>query len=437
MVVAGLTDVRALMSENGVPGLSLAYLPDLSTEPVAQVWGVASTSGTRPVAEGTVFRAGSLSKPVTAFAVLQLAQRGYFDLDADMNSLLTSWEVPSAGGWQPAVTARMLLAHVAGTSGWGDDRGYGGTDPPESLVEVLEGHGDTPPLTFHTLPNVMWHYSSGGYHLLQLLVTDITSTSFADAVGELVLDPLGMSSTTFEAPLPQRFRAAAADGHIEGRVIVAGTKRDPAVAAQGMWTTPSDLMRLARAINAKAAPEMLVGHAVEPRMGLGLFLNDETGHTWWSHSGSVPGFECLMGGVADAGFAWAALANSSSAAPVVKAVGEMISRNEGPGPFAVHDLLWEDISAAIRMNRHHLAATGTYRLASGLDVVLAATPPDKWGLRSIEITLPGQPTVQLAHPFGDDHWRVPGFEAVLVFEPPDTLRFLQAGREVLAERVPG
>ena len=288
MAIAGLSDVGELMSEGGVPGLSLAYCKDASSEPVVQVWGVASKADNRPVRAGTVFRAGSLSKPVTAFAVLQLAGRGHLDLDADLNSLLTSWAVPSVGGWKPAVSARMLLAHVAGASGRGDNRGYAEEEPPQTLVEVLEGHGDTPPLTFHTLPNIMWHYSSGGYHLLQLLVTDITGASFADAVSELVLGPLEMSSTTFKAPLPQRFSAVAADGHVDGRAIVAGTKRDPAVAAQGMWTTPSDLMRLARAVNSKAAPEMLVGHPVEPRMGLGLFLNGETGHNWWSHSGSVP-----------------------------------------------------------------------------------------------------------------------------------------------------
>ena len=89
--------------------------------------------------------------------------------------------------------------NAARSRGWrpgrGDNRGYGEEEPPQTLVEVLEGHGDTPPLTFHTLPNIMWHYSSGGYHLLQLLVTDITGASLADAVSELVLGPLEMSAT--------------------------------------------------------------------------------------------------------------------------------------------------------------------------------------------------------------------------------------------------
>ncbi len=87
------------------------------------------------------------------------------------------------------------------------------------------------------------------------------------------------------------------------------------------------------------------------------------------------------------------------------------------------------------MNTHKLQAVGTYRLLGGGEVVLGAVPPDKWGQRLIELTLPGQPTVPLNWPVTDGQWRVPGFETILVFDPPDRLRFVQSGREVIAERV--
>ena len=79
----------------------------------------------------------------------------------------------------------------AGSSGRGDNLGYSAREPPEPLVAVLEGGlGDTPPLTFQALPNVMWHYSGGGYYLLQLLVADLTGASFEDDANEFVLGPL-------------------------------------------------------------------------------------------------------------------------------------------------------------------------------------------------------------------------------------------------------
>jgi hypothetical protein len=115
------------------------------------------------------------------------------------------------------------------------------------------------------------------------------------------------------------------------------------------------------------------------------------------------------------------MAHSTTSAPVVKAVGELLSRLEGPGPFAMHDLDCAAIAAAIRMKQHHLAAIGTYRLTSCLEVVLVPAAPDQWGQRSIEIHTPGPTAVQLASPFADGHWRGPGLEAVLVSEPPDRL----------------
>lgn len=106
-----------------------------------------------------------------------------------------------------------------------------------------------------------------------------------------------------------------------------------------------------------------------------------------------------------------------------------------PGPLQVRHLTWDGIAAAIRMNNHHLTALGTYRLPGGQTVTLTASEPDRWGQRRIEITLPGQPRVELAEPFTDGHWRVPGLEALVVFEPPDGLVFHQNGRSVQAKRI--
>jgi CubicO group peptidase (beta-lactamase class C family) len=148
-----LDEVPGLLDDRGVPGLSLAYVTGPGAVPATGTWGSASAGSSRPVIPETIFRAGSLSKPATAFAALALARQGLLDLDADVNSLLRSWRVPPVGGWQPVITTRMLLAHVAGTSGWDAGAGYASAEPPESVIDVLEGRGDSPALTFHSLPN--------------------------------------------------------------------------------------------------------------------------------------------------------------------------------------------------------------------------------------------------------------------------------------------
>lgn len=402
--------------------------------PVTCAWGSASVGSSRPVTTETVFRAGSVSKPATAFAALALAGQGWLDLDAGVNSLLRSWKVPPVGGWQPVVTTRMLLAHVAGTSGWEPGDGYAGAEPPESVIDVLEGRGDSPALTFHTLPGVMWNYSSGGYLVLQLLISELTGLAFPEAMADLVFGPLGMSWSTFQAPLPGRFRPLAADAHVEGKAPApGGLRHDPAMAHAGMWTTPRDLMALAAAIS--AAPQMLTGHPVEDRMGLGVFLNSGAGITWWSHTGSVAGFECVLAGTAETGFAVAAMANSADGFAVARDAADLASRLHGPGPLRLGTLPWEGIGAAIRMNSHHLSALGTYRLPGGQLVALTATEPDRWDQRKIEITLPGQPRAELSWPFTDGHWTIPGIGALVVYEPPGELVFHQNGRSVRARRV--
>jgi len=430
-----LDEVPGLLADHGVPGLSLAFVTGPGAAPVTGAWGSASAGSSRPVTPETVFRAGSVSKPATAFAALALAGQGRLDLDADVNSLLRSWKVPPAGGWQPVVTTRMLLAHVAGTSGWEPGAGYAGAEPPESVTDVLAGRGDSPALTFHALPNVMWNYSSGGYLVVQLLISELTGLAFPEAMTELVLGPLGMSSTTFQTPLQGRFRSLAADAHVEGKAPVPGGRRhDPAMAHAGMWTTPRDLMALAAAISA-SAPQMLTGHPAEARMGTGLFLNSGSGITWWSHSGSVPGFECVLAGVAGAGFAVAAMTNSAAGFAVARDAADLVSRLHGPGPLRLGTLTGEGIGAAVRMNSHHLSALGTYRLPGGSLVALTATEPDRWNQHKIEITLPGQPRVELSWPFTDGHWTIPGIGALVVYEPPDELVFHQNGRSVRAKRV--
>ncbi|HET9079658.1 MAG TPA: hypothetical protein VFO01_03965 [Trebonia sp.] len=130
------------------------------------------------------------------------------------------------------------------------------------------------------------------------------------------------------------------------------------MAHAGMWTTPLDLMALAAAVNAGAAPQLLTGHPAEPRMGLGLFLNSGAGITRWSHTGSVAGFECVLAGTAGTGFAVAAMTNSAGGFAMARDAASLVSRLHGPGPLRLGTVPREGIGAAIRMNSHHLVVAG-------------------------------------------------------------------------------
>jgi YD repeat-containing protein len=216
------------------------------------------------------FQAGSVSKPVAALTVVRLADGGALALDWDVNDQLTSWRLPGGDG----VTPRQLLSHTAGL-GTPFCPGYPEAEPVPSLVDVLDAVEIEGALG-------EFRYSGGGYALLQLLVEDVTGSSFADVAREVVLEPLGMTRSTF-----------AQNG---GWVY-------PEQAAAGLWTTAADLGRfvselqrgVAGAEQMKAAqvelPEegewtVLRTLGIEPpdRFGLGLFL---TGDAWFSHFGGA------------------------------------------------------------------------------------------------------------------------------------------------------
>jgi CubicO group peptidase (beta-lactamase class C family) len=196
-----------------------------------------------------LFQAGSVSKPVTALAALELAARGEVDLDGDVNERLTSWQVPGP--------ERISLGHLLGhTSGMGVPffPGYPqGADVP-TLPEVLAGTppSRTPVVRVDPAKYGKFSYSGGGYAVVQQLIEDVTGVPFAEAARGLVLEPLGMSHSTFEQPLPTELRAAAAreDWHVY-----------PESGAAGLWTTPDDLARYVGSLQAALAGQTSVVRA--------------------------------------------------------------------------------------------------------------------------------------------------------------------------------
>lgn len=245
----------------------------------------------------TFFQAGSISKSVTALVVLELARRSMLVLDGDVNDQLRHWQLPDAAG----ISVRDLLGHTGGV-GIGFYPGYSQHETAPTLLEELDGRGraNTPPVRVDRRFRGRFHYSGGGYAILQQLVCDITGESFDDAAREAVLAPLDMSSTSFTR-------------HPPGRSANPAWHSYPACAAAGMWTTANDLARFLLAVQGalpdgsgrqQAVDRMLAPQAHLPfngdwRLlplfglrppdfhGLGLFLH---GDHHFSHFGGAAGF---------------------------------------------------------------------------------------------------------------------------------------------------
>ena len=103
------------MAHHNVPGVSVAII-DGEEIGWARGYGVLQIGRPERVSTDTLFQAASISKPVTAVAVMRLVEDGRLDLDEDVNRYLKSWRVPPNGAWQPWVTLRQLLSHSAGVT---------------------------------------------------------------------------------------------------------------------------------------------------------------------------------------------------------------------------------------------------------------------------------------------------------------------------------
>src|SRR5437868_7976514 len=239
--------LRELMDRFHLPGLSVAVIRNFKID-WAQGWGVADVETAAPVNTDTMFQAASMSKPVAAMASLQAIQEGKFGLDQDINTILKSWKLPmSEFGAGSPVTPRELMSHTSGT---GDGFGFPGYAPSSPLPTVLQILDGLPPsnvgkVRLERPPMTAYKYSGGGVMIEQLALTDILGKPFPRIMRELVLDPLGMSNSTYEQPLPPEREKQAARAHSgSGLRMDAPWHVYPEMAAAGLWTTPTDLARL-------------------------------------------------------------------------------------------------------------------------------------------------------------------------------------------------
>jgi CubicO group peptidase (beta-lactamase class C family) len=203
-------------------------------------------AGAEVATASTPFQCGSICKPVFALAVMKLAEIGTIDLDADVNEYLTSWRLPANDGWQPRVSLRQLLSHTAGTSVHGFP-GYPASGPWPTLSQTLQGipPANNQPIVVDVLPGTQFRYSGGGTTIAQQVVTDVTRRAFPELMRELILDPVGMTDSSFEQPPAPAFVKRAAKSHIwNGTETPGGYHVYPEMAAAGLWTTAPDLALL-------------------------------------------------------------------------------------------------------------------------------------------------------------------------------------------------
>ncbi len=335
--------LEEVMERFGVPGISVAVIHDFDVH-WAKGYGVADVETGAPVDVETLFQAASISKPVTATAAMVAVQEGRFSLDDDINTILTSWQLPGNGFTDDrSVTPRLLFSHTAGL---GDGHGFPGYNPGvprPTAIQILNGDepSNVEAVTMVRPPLTAMHYSGGGTTIMQLALTDVFGEPFPDLMRRTVLEPAGMTTSTFEQPLPPDRDANAARAHGRGQPMGdAKWHVYSAMAAAGLWTNARDLARFAievqkaargdpdRVITAASAADMLSPVGIGD-FAVGFSIAREGQGWYFSHSGGNWGFICYLVAHKAKGYGVAVMTNAAGGGQVVNEVAERVRRAYG------------------------------------------------------------------------------------------------------------
>jgi CubicO group peptidase (beta-lactamase class C family) len=411
------------MKHYKVPGVSIAFFARGKIL-WARAYGYADVSKMRVVTPETLFQAASISKPISALAVLRLVQDGKLKLDEDVNVKLKDWRVPDNDFTkEQKVTLRRILSHSAGLTVDGFP-GYLADEPLPTTTQILNGQKPTStnPVIVDSVPGTIWRYSGGGYTVMQLLLTEVTGKSFPDILEREVLRPLEMSHSTFVQPLPKSLRRAAATAYeSDGRPITGDFRTYPEMAAAGLWTTPSDLARAAIEIQnnyvgtstkllSKDMARQMLTHQKD-NWGLGIALSAADHPLRFAHGGSNEGFRCDLEAYIESGQGIVIMTNSNSGDAIIGEIRRAVAQ----------EYAWPDFKPehrnTVRVNPATLSAyPGLYQTMVG-DVVL------------IKLTLTGGRLYLQADPFGA--------EPVELFPESETQFFAEEGFSITLKRNEG
>jgi CubicO group peptidase (beta-lactamase class C family) len=316
--------VRTVQRDGRVPAISVA-LHRADREPWTCTVGE-SGNPEHPLSADSRFRIGSVTKTFTAVLAMQARDDGLLDLDDPIGKYL---DVPAHGD----ATIRRLLSHTAGFQREPHGDVWDTLVPPDTATMLADLER-----VERVLPNNRrFHYSNLGMAVLGELVARVRGMSWADAVRERIIEPLGLDATTPGAP------AEAAVGylvdaysdavHAEPQLDMGG-----ASAAAQLWSTAGDMARWAAFL---ASPEIVDPGALvlkpasvdEMRwpltttdeqiwaagFGLGLILAPEGKRVMHvGHDGAMPGFLAGVygrrGGAGNPGALGAAVLGSSGTA---------------------------------------------------------------------------------------------------------------------------
>ena len=284
------------MARQKIPGISVAVKSgDFEW---SRGFGFADVENQVPAKAESSYRMASVTKPMTAVAVLELVEEGKIDLDAEVQTY-----VPYYPRKQHKVTVRQLLAHQGGISHYRDYSKEGRIREPKNTREAIAIFAD---FDLINEPGTAYSYSSYGFNLLGAVIEGASGKSYGEYMTETVWKPLGMTSTRMDDPralIPNRVTGYTLgdDGTLRRSEYVDISSR---FAGGGTRSTVTDMIRF---IDGIAGGKVLKAETVDgawtqtptrdrryTSYGLGFSVYTRNGRWVVAHSGSQQETRTLM-----------------------------------------------------------------------------------------------------------------------------------------------
>lgn len=289
--------VSKFMASTHVPGVSVAVVENGDFE-WADGFGYADLENNVPASQHTLFRLGSISKPLSATGAMELWEQGKLDLDAPVQKYC-----PAFPQKQAPITTRLVMGHLAGIrhykSGSQDDPEVGNTKHFDDPIQAGLDFFKNDPLLSD--PGKQFHYSTQGFTLVGCVMEGASETKYVDFMLHNVFARAGMDQTQADnrftiIPYRSRFYHKTKSGTVENADFLDSSYKIP---GGGWLSSADDMARFEVAVLndklIKPATRDLMWTPVKPAEGkpngyaLGWGTFTEDGIRYVGHSGGQQG----------------------------------------------------------------------------------------------------------------------------------------------------
>ncbi len=349
---AGYTQVISLLSafineqmkDKDLPAVAIALVDDQRIV-WQQGFGYNDPKAKPAIDEQSIYRVGSVSKLFTDIAVMQLVEQGKLDLDAPVTRYIPEFRPRNPFGKQ--ITLRQLMSHRSGLVRETPIGSYFDPTPP-TLAKTIASLNNT---TLVYAPDTRTKYSNAAIATVGYVLERTQKMVFAQYLKRTVLDPLGMTNSSFEpTPSIHQHLATAQMWTLDGRTFDAPSFELGIAPAGSMYATLTDLSKFMSAMFAGGRGEkgqLLKRETLEQMWmpttdaqgrkspyGIGFRINEINGHRSIGHGGAIYGFATALAALPDDKLGVVVVATKDSVNSVTNRIAEaalkaMLAAREG------------------------------------------------------------------------------------------------------------